>query len=184
MVGHSEKLNQVVSLLQNNRDSLIEFFTTNEFPLKYLEAGRDMSERIFYYDFLVPELKINHPVLQELSKSDYVTYLNYTILVPEIHIYKHKDVLPTNIIYQERHLHRKFEGDPTYLRIHFPVTDCGEDCYMIYDDQKCTWKSGEVYVYDVHNCYHEFWNNSDKPFAVLLVDVLTGKINATSRENQ
>ena len=175
--GSLHKLNQVVSLLQSNRDSLIEFFTTNEFPLEYLESGRDMSKRIFYYDFLSPKLETTHPVLQELSSSSNITYLNYTILIPGIHIYKHKDVLPTNEIYQERHLHRKFYGDPTYLRVHFPVTDCGEDCYMIYDGQKCTWKRGEVSVYDVHNCYHEFWNNSDKPFAVLLIDVLTGKSN-------
>lgn len=183
MSSHLEKLNHVVSLLENNRDSLIEFFTTNQFPLEYLEAGRDMNKRIFYYDFLVPGLEIQHPILQELVVSDYVTYLNYTIFVPGIHIYKHKDVLPTNEIYQERHLHRKFYGDPTYLRLHLPVTDCGENCYMIYDGQRCTWKSGEVYVYDVHNCYHEFWNHSDEPFAVLLVDVLTGKEDATNRKN-
>lgn len=173
--NHLLRLNHVISLLKENKDLLIEFFTTNQFPLQHLEDGSDMNEKIFYYDFLVPGLKIQNPVLKELSESTYITYLNYTIFVPGTHIYKHKDVLPTNKIYQERHLHRKFEGDPTYLRIHFPVTDCGDDCYMIYNGQRCTWKSGEVYVYDVHNHYHEFWNNSDKIFTVLLIDVLTNE---------
>jgi Aspartyl/Asparaginyl beta-hydroxylase len=172
---HLQNLNHVVSLLKTNRDSLIEFFTTNSFPLEVLSGGKDMSRDIYYYDFLKPGIRINHPVLKEIVSYPYIIYLNYTIFVPNIHIYKHKDVLPTNKIYQERHLHREFYGDPTYLRIHFPVTDCGEDCFMIYNEVRCTWKRGEVYVYDVHNCYHEFWNNSDKAFAVLLIDVLTGK---------
>lgn len=175
MTEHNVKnLNHVVSLLKNNRDSLIEFFTTNEFPLEVLQGGRDMNKSIYYYDFLKPNLSIKNQVLKNIVTCSYVTYMNYTIFVPKIHIYKHRDVLPTNEIYEKRHLHRKFYGDPTYLRIHFPITDCGNDCFMIYDKLKCTWNRGEVYVYDVHNCEHEFWNNSDKPFAVLLIDVLTG----------
>ena len=168
-----DRLNHVINLLEIHRENLIEYFlnTKFDFSVNHYHANKGL----LFYDYLIPNLKIDNHVMKEIASYDYVTFINYSAFVSGVHLYRHRDPCPADANYQQLHLHREFFGDPEYRRVHLPIIDSTKDCYMIYDGKRYSWERGQIQVFDVNKYPHEVLNQSDQTFYMLMVDVLVGK---------
>lgn len=167
------RINSVLDLLKVQKESLIQYFTNKEFDLTSFSAHT--NKEILFYDFMIPGLEIDNETIKQILSYDYVTSINYTVFVPGVHLYKHIDPCPADENYQMMYLHKKFIGDPDYRRIHFPINDSTENCFMIFDNQKYSWKRGETQIFHVNKHAHEVFNQTEHRFHLLMVDVLVGK---------
>jgi aspartyl/asparaginyl beta-hydroxylase (cupin superfamily) len=172
-----ERINQVVKLLSDNEEELIEYLKETQFDFSFFDkdVNPDIYKEVFYYDFRKPNAIIENEVIKQLLSYDFVTYLSYNIFPPGVRIDKHKDPDPGEEIYQLTQHHGPFSGNPIFRRLHFSLEDSPENCFMIFDDKKYVWKKGELQFFDVHNFTHEFYNNSNDFFSLLLIDVLVGE---------
>lgn len=172
-----DRLNHVVSVLETHKKSLIEYFSTKDiqFSDNDYSANRYANKEVLYYDYLIPNLDIDHEILKEIASYSYVTFINYSAFLPGMHLFRHVDPSPADKNYQQLHLHREFFGDPDYRRVHLPIVDSTDDCYMIFDGEKYSWKRGEIQIFNVNKFRHEVFNQSDQTFYLLMIDVLVGK---------
>lgn len=172
-----ERINQVAKLLAENEESLIQYLTETQFDFSFFDnkINPDIYKEVLYYDFRKPNSIIENNAIRELVSYDFVTYVSYNIFPPGTKVNKHKDPHPGEKIYQITQHHASFSGNPVFRRLHFPIEDSPKNCYMIFDNVEYTWKKGEVQFFDVHNFTHEFANNSDDLFSLLLIDVLVGE---------
>lgn len=170
---HLDRLNHVVNLLETNKEKLIQYFLDREF--EFSVNNYHANKGLLFYDYMIPGLNIDNVVMREIASYNYVTFINYSAFVPGVHLYRHRDPCPADANYQALHLHREFSGDPEYRRVHLPIVDSDENCFMIYDGKRYTWKKGEIQIFDVNKYRHEVLNQSDKTFYLLMIDVLVGR---------
>jgi len=177
-----ERLTNIISLLENNREDLLQYFYTKNFDYTNFDNqdNNHISDKVFYYDYRLPQTELDHPVISKICSYDYISYCSLTKFPANLHIKEHLDPRPSDQIYQETQSHYFFEGESEYRRIHFPLQDSGLNCYMIYDNQKITWKKGNCEVFDVANYPHEFFNETETSFALFLVDVILGEGRITT----
>jgi len=173
---HWSRLDNIISLLEDNREMMLDYFLTNNFNYTNFnhEDNNHISDKVLYYDYRFPNVVIDNPIISQICSYNYVTYCSLTEFPPGLHIKEHLDPTPADKIYQETQSHYFFEGDQDYRRIHFSIQDSGDDCYMTYQNRKVTWKSGDCQVFDVYRNPHEFFNNTDKMFSLFLIDVIVG----------
>lgn len=168
-----DRLNHIVNLLETNKENLIEYFLNKE--IEFSINNYHANKGLLFYDYMIPGMEIDNATMKEIASYDYVTFINYSAFVPGVHLYRHRDPCPADANYQALHLHREFSGDPEYRRVHLPIVDSTDDCFMVYDGEKHTWNRGEIKIFDVHKYRHEVLNQSDKTFYLLMIDVLVGK---------
>lgn len=168
-----DRLNHVINLLETNRENLIEYFLNKDFQFSVNKYHANKG--LLFYDYMIPDLQIDNQIMKQISSFDYVTFINYSAFVSGVHLYRHTDPCPSDENYQRLHLHREFFGDPEYRRVHLPVMDSGDKCYMLYDRKKYTWERGKIQVFDVNKYPHEVINESEQTFYLLMIDVLVGK---------
>jgi len=168
-----DRINSVIKLLEDNKENLIEYFVNKEFNFSI--NNYHANKGLLFYDYMIPGLEIDNVIMKEITSRDCVTFINYSAFVPGVHLYRHQDPCPADANYQALHLHREFSGDPEYRRIHLPIMDSSDDCFMLFNGKKYTWKRGEIQIFDVHKYRHEVLNQSDQTFYLLMIDVLVGK---------